>query len=136
VTHAGAQWWRSAKIIWVGLMKDKHHGATAFADQLYQQRLHSIGHRARTWSRYDLTLLGRCEVARQVLASCLVYHAQFVPVPEHVMRLIHRHISAFLLGLGCIRNTDDRQLRWRPAQQVASVQAKQGGIASVDVSHM
>jgi hypothetical protein len=35
--------------------------------------------------------------------------------------------------MGCIRNTDDRQLRWRPAQQVASLQAKQGGIASVDV---
>jgi hypothetical protein len=62
-----------------------------------------------------------------------VYHAQFVPVPEHIMRLIQRRISAFLLGLGCIRNTDDRQLRWRPAQQVASLQAKQGGIASVDV---
>ena len=54
-------------------------GATAFAEQLYEQRLHSIGYRARQWGRYDLTLLGRCEVARQVLASCLVYHAQFVP---------------------------------------------------------
>jgi hypothetical protein len=49
------------------------------------------------------------------------------------MQLIRRRISAFVLGLGCIRNTDNRQLRWRPAQQVASLQAKQGGIASVDV---
>ena len=57
-------------------------GATAFADQLFTQRLRSIGHRARTWGQHDLTLLGRCEVARQVLASCLVYHAQFVPVPR------------------------------------------------------
>ena len=72
-------------------------------------------------------------MARQVLASCLVYHAQFVPVPDHIMRLIQRRISAFLLGLGCIRNSDNRQLRWRPPQQVASLQAKQGGIASVDV---
>mgnify|MGYP001807816805 CR=1 FL=1 len=69
-------------------------GATAFADELHQQRQHSIGHRACTWGRYDLTLLGRCEVARQVLASCLVYHAQFVPVPERIMRLIQRRISA------------------------------------------
>jgi hypothetical protein len=108
-------------------------GADAFAEQLFEQRLRSIGHRARAWSRYDLSLLGRCEVARQVLASCLVYHAQFVPVPDRLMRLIQRRISAFVLGLGCIRNTDNRQLRWRPAQQVASLQAKQGGIASVDV---
>jgi hypothetical protein len=25
VTHGGALWWRSAKIIWVDLMKDKNH---------------------------------------------------------------------------------------------------------------
>ena len=60
-------------------------GGTAFAEQLFEQRLGSITHRARLWSRYDLSLLGRCEVARQVLASCLVYHAQFVPVPERIM---------------------------------------------------
>jgi hypothetical protein len=108
-------------------------GAAAFAEQLFEQRLRSIGHRARAWSRYDLSLLGRCEVARQVLASCLVYHAQFVPVPDRLMRLIQRRISAFVLGMGCIRNTDNRQLQWRPAQQVASLQAKQGGVASVDV---
>jgi hypothetical protein len=24
VTHGGAQWWRSAKTIWVDLMKDKN----------------------------------------------------------------------------------------------------------------
>jgi hypothetical protein len=108
-------------------------GAAAFAEQLFEQRLQSIGHRARIWSKYDLSMLGRCEIARQVLASCLVYHAQFVPVPDRLMRLIQRRISAFVLGLGCIRNTDDRQLRWRPAQQVASLQAQQGGIAYVDV---
>ena len=85
------------------------------------------------WSRYNLTLLGRCEVARQVLASCLVYHAQFVPIPERLLRPIQRRISAFVLGLGCIRASDNRQLRWRPAPQVASLQAKQGGIAVVDV---
>jgi hypothetical protein len=63
------------------------HGS-AFANQLFEQRLHSIGLRAKQWARYDLTLLGRCEVARQVMASCLVYHAQFVRVPDHLLRLI------------------------------------------------
>ena len=108
-------------------------GAAAFAEQLYQQRLSSITYRARMWSRCNLTLLGRCEVARQVMASCLVYHAQFVPVPDATMQLIERRISAFVLGLGCIGQDDNRQMRWRPAQAVASLQPKQGGIACVDV---
>jgi hypothetical protein len=32
-------------------------GATAFAEQLFQQRLASITNRTRLWSRYELTLL-------------------------------------------------------------------------------
>ena len=108
-------------------------GATAFADQLYEQRLRSIDYRAKQWSKHDLTLLGRCEVARQVLASCLVYHAQFVPVPERLMSLIQRRIKAFTLGLGCIRAADHRQLCADQQPQVASLPAKQGGIGHVDV---
>jgi exonuclease III len=108
-------------------------GTEAFATQLFQQRLSSITHRARVWSRCNLTLLGRCEVARQVMASCLVYHAQFVGIPADMMQLIQRRISAFVLGLGCIRQDNNRQLRWRPSQAVASLQPKQGGIACVDV---
>ena len=100
-------------------------GATAFADQVFEQRLRSIGHRARAWSRYNLTLLGRCEVARQVLASCLVYHTQFVPVPDHLMTLLQRRITAFVLGMGCIRNSDQRTLQ-QLRQQAAEPQREQG----------
>jgi hypothetical protein len=108
-------------------------GAVAFATQLFQQRLSSITHRVRVWSRYNLTLLGRCEVARQVMASCLVYHAQFVSIPADMLQLIQRRISGFVLGMGCLRQDDSRQLRWRPSQAVASLLPKQGGIACVDV---
>ena len=108
-------------------------GAATFAAQVFQQRLSSITHRVCVWSRYNLSLLGRCEVARQVMASCLVYHAQFVSIPADIMQLIQRRISAFVLGVGCIRQDDSRQLRWHPSRAVASQQPKQGGIACVDV---
>ena len=109
-------------------------GATAFAEQLFEQRLHSIGYRARQWAKHDLTLLGRCEVARQVLASCLGYHAQFVPVPERVLQLIQRRITAFVLGCGCISNADSRPLRCEPTAAVASLPKQLGGIGQVDVA--
>ena len=108
-------------------------GGTAFAEQLFEQRLHSIGFRAKQWGRYELTLLGRCEVARQVMASCLVYHAQFIGVPDNLLRLVQRRITAFVLGLGCIRREDNRVLCCRPAAAVASLPAKLGGTGQVDV---
>ena len=69
-----------------------------------------------------------------MLASCLGYHAQFVPVPERVMQLIQRRITAFVLGLGCIRNSDSRPLRSEPAAAVASLPQQLGGIGQVDVA--
>jgi hypothetical protein len=50
-------------------------GAVLHAPRLFRQRLQTITWRVRQWAQYDLTLLGRCEVAKQVLASCLAYHA-------------------------------------------------------------
>ena len=107
-------------------------GAEAFAEQLYEQRLRSITYRVRQWSKHDLTLLGRCEVARQVLASCLVYHVQFVPVPAYLMALIQRRIKAFTVGMGSMHE-DGRQLVYRPAAPVANLPRKLGGIGHVDV---
>jgi hypothetical protein len=108
-------------------------GATAFARQLFEQRLRTITHRVRHWSRLQLTLLGRCEVARQVLASCLVYHAQFVPVPADIMSMLQRRIKAFTLGRGCAPLTGGRPLVCRPAEAVANLPIKRGGIGHVDV---
>lgn len=108
-------------------------GAAAFAERTFQQRLGSMTYRARMWSQHKLTLIGRCEVARQVMASCLAYHAQFVPVPDAIMRMIQRRIKAFTLGLGCIRNADDRQLVCRPSASVANLPISMGGIGHVDV---
>ena len=113
------------------------NGATAFAQQLFEQRLRSITHRVRHWSKLKLSLLGRCEVARQVLASCLVYHAQFVPVPARLMSMLQRRIKAFTLGLGCVSLEDAGPFVCRPAAAVANLPVQRGGIGHVDVqSHV
>ena len=51
------------------------------AELLFTQRLRSVTWRVRQWARHDLTLVGRCKVAKQVLASCFTYHSQFLPAP-------------------------------------------------------
>ena len=53
--------------------------------------------RVRAWARFDLSYLGRLQVAKQVLASSLYYHASFVPPPadklDGIIRLID-HVVA------------------------------------------
>ena len=94
-----------------------------FAEQLFEQRLRSITHRVRHWSRLNLTLLGRCEVARQVLASCLVYHAQFMPVPAHLMSPAAAPHQGLHAGHGLHRADAGRTLTCRPAAAVANLPA-------------
>ena len=61
------------------------HVATA---ALYDSKLKAICARVRHWSRYDLSLLGRAHVAKQVLASTLSYHATFLPPPPDTLAKI------------------------------------------------
>ena len=108
-------------------------GAMEHAGQLYRQRLRAITWRVRQWSQCNLTLLGRCEVARQVLAACVTYHAQFVPVPADLMSSIHTRITAFVLGKPCLPQHQLQQLRGSPPAVVAALPYRMGGIRQVDV---
>ena len=62
----------------LGILLSSAGAAQQHVDQLFRERLRTITWRIRHWSRYDLTVIGRCEVAKQILASCLAYHIQFV----------------------------------------------------------
>jgi hypothetical protein len=108
-------------------------GSAQFAELLYTQRLHTITWRIRQWAKHNLSYLGRCEVARQVLASCLCYHAQFVPVPAAIMARIHRRIVAFVAGQGCVREEQIRVPSDSPPAAVASLPVRMGGSGQVDV---
>jgi hypothetical protein len=70
-------------------------------------------------------------MARQVMASCLTYHAQFVPVPNDIMARIHRRITAFVTGQGCVLEAHIRQWKDSPLAAVASLDVSMGGIGQV-----
>ena len=107
-------------------------GAEPHAAALFTQRLQTITWRVRQWARQELTYLGRCAVARQVMASCLTYHAQFVPIPAELMARIHRRITAFVTGQGCVQEADIRQWNDSPPAVVASLSVSMGGAGQVD----
>ena len=104
-----------------------------FSDQLFQERLRTINWRIRHWARYDLSLLGRCEVAKQVLASTLSYHIQFVSPSVQLLQLIHRRLLGFVLGKGLVSAEAAAQLKASPSAAVASLPKAMGGLAQVDV---
>ena len=116
----------------LGLLLSRE-GAMPHAQQLYSQRLRSVTWRVRQWAQHDLTLQGRCEVARQVLASCFTYHCQFLPVPDQLMGSIHRRIMAFVLGKGCLRQDHLQHLICSPPAAIAALPVGMGGIAQVDI---
>ena len=108
-------------------------GGDAFADRMYGQRLQLIAWRVKLWSKHSLSLHGRLEVAKQVLASCLSYHQQFVQPPDAIMQRIVRVVSAFILGRGSVEAEDAQPLRGCPSRAVACLPTDMGGIAQVDL---
>jgi len=108
-------------------------GAMSHAQQLYTERLRSVTWRVRQWAQHHLSLQGRCEVAKQVLASTFTYHCQFLPVPPLLLSLIHRRILWFVAGKGCPRQDQLRQLSRSPPAAVAALPTKMGGIGQVDI---
>jgi hypothetical protein len=108
-------------------------GTEPHAAALYTQRLQTISWRVRQWARQDLTYVGRCAVARQVMASCLTYHVQFVPVLADLMARIHRRVVAFVMGQGCAQEARIRQWNESPPAAVASLPVAMGGSGQVDV---
>ncbi|KAF8072703.1 Transposon TX1 [Scenedesmus sp. PABB004] len=109
-------------------------GVGRHAAQLYRERLRTITCRIAHWSRYALTRPGRRHVARQVLAACVGWHAQFVPVPADLLRLIQRRVTAYIVGNWCIRESDNRIIRQVPRAAIACLPASMGGEAQVDVA--
>jgi exonuclease III len=108
-------------------------GVMQHAEQLFRERLQTITWRCWQWAKQDLTLMGRALVAKQMMASVVSYHAQFVPVPEQLMTRIHRRITAFVLGKGCLTEQQLTQRQDSPPAAVACLPTSMGGISQVDV---
>ena len=105
------------------------HVATA---ALYDSKLKAICARVRHWSRYDLSLLGRAHVAKQVLASTLSYHATFLPPPPDTLAKISRILSGYVMRNQLVEDGGP-PLRGRPSKLVMSLPVELGGLALVDL---
>jgi len=115
----------------LGILLSSAGAAQQHVDQLFRERLRTITWRIRHWSRYDLTVIGRCEVAKQILASCLAYHVQFVAPSDNLLQLLHRRILAFIVGKGLLPAQQLSQLKGSPSAAAASPPKSMGGIAQV-----
>lgn len=99
----------------------------------YSRRLKAVCARIRHWARFDLSLLGRVHVAKQVLASVLSYHAMFVPPPEDALMRLQRVIDGYVLS-GTEQDEDSvAPLRGAPSRHVMSLPRHMGGLAHVDL---
>ena len=86
----------------------------------------------RQWGRFGLSYLGCLYIAKQVLASMVYYHAQFIR-PEtaqlqEIVGLIARFIARIAHdGAGV---EDPRSYMQHPQQASASLQPLEGGVAT------
>jgi exonuclease III len=100
---------------------------------LYAKRLKAVCARIRHWARYDLSLLGRVHIAKQVLASVLSYHAMFVPPPADALSRLQRVVDGYVLS-GTEQDEDAvAPLRGAPSRYVTVLPRHMGGLAHVDM---
>ena len=100
---------------------------------LYQRKLGGIAARIRHWSRLDLSLLGRAQVAKQVLASTFSYQATFLAPPEALLTSLTRLLLGYVLR-GTLVEEGGSPLRGRPAQHISSLPLDMGGFGLVDLA--
>ena len=117
----------SVKHLGIPLTKDPAAAATA----LYTAIVQKVELRIARWSGFRLSMLGRAYVAKQVLASMVVYHATFIPVPEHLLirlcRALHTFVAANRPVIG------GTQAPLFPGRDACFRAEKDGGISLVDI---
>jgi hypothetical protein len=105
----------------------------AAASSLYTGKLRAICARVRHWSQYQLSMLGRIHVAKQVLGSTLSYHATFLAPPPAILASIVKVINGYIMRGQLVDEQDTQPLRGRPARSVACVPVDLGGLGQPDL---
>ena len=113
--------WHRAALRYVTM----HKAATA-------RRLTAIRLRICSWSKFDLSYLGRVHVAKQVLASSLYFHASFLLPSEAQLKAVVACIDRFV-ALGCLVEGPVGPLAHLPGQAVESLPWDMGGLQRADV---
>ncbi|CAL8464454.1 g3989 [Coccomyxa elongata] len=82
----------SVKHLGIPLSKEPADAATALFTAIVQE----VDLQIAQWSCFRLSLLGRAYVAKQMLASRVIYHATFIPVPGHLLTRLCRALHTFV----------------------------------------
>ena len=102
--------------------------ATAAArDQRLNAKLGIISSRIATWSRHNLSYLGKVYVARQVLASILAYHFTFLQPKPATLRAIQSAIFSY------VKRTTSGSPQFYPAASIATLPFRDGGVRLPDL---
>jgi hypothetical protein len=83
------------------------------------------------WSGFRLSLLGRADVVKQVLAAMVTYHATFIPVPQDLLQRLCRAIHTFIAANRPL--TPGAAAALFLGKEVCYRAAADGGIALVDI---
>lgn len=103
----------------------------AAARRTWSKRMARVGEGAARWRSVGMSWLGRCHVAKQVLAAMLVHHVTYQPPPGQVWGSIQRTVYAFM-GAATLADAQGRSCISHPARHVAALPWEEGGVAMVD----
>jgi hypothetical protein len=104
--------------------------AEAAATQLYTGILQKLRARIARWSGFQLSLLGRYFVDKQMLVSMFSYHARFVPLP---LQLLGQVCSAVYTFVAANRPATAGVAALYPARSTYYRDFAHGGIRQVDI---
>ena len=105
--------------------------ATAAArDKQLNAKLGIIGSSIATWSRHNLSYLGRVYVARQVLASTLAYHLTFLHPKPATLKALQSAIHGYVKRSP---HSPSSNSQFQPAARIATLPFKDGGVRLPDL---
>lgn len=104
---------------------------TAARQRTWSLRRVRVGEGAARWRGVTMSWLGRCHVAKQVLAAMLVHHATYQPPPRDVWGRIQRTIYGFMAAAS-LADAQGRSCISHPARHIAALPWGEGGVAMVD----
>lgn len=119
----------------LGVLLARPQDQAAAAAAMHTTRLQSMHAAMRQWGRFSLSHVGRLYIAKQVLASMVYYHAQFVrPAAAQLQEMVSL-IARFVAhpARGGAGDEDPRAFMQHPQLAAASLQPLDGGLAAVDL---
>jgi hypothetical protein len=113
---------RSEAVRHLGVMLGAGEVGKQARARVFEAKVEGVGASIRHWARFGLSDHGRALIAKQILASKVVYHATFDMPQRHIMQRLDSMVMQFVAGDGG---------RMHPRREVAQLPWESGGRAVV-----